>query len=127
LRAVAHVPFPAGLKVKDYEVEAWRMYVQIDHGKPIANGYSGYFPPGYTDFQLDMGLRFPAADLLCELNRGLQVDTLVVDRPWLDAHTDGMKEVAGMLQPQYDDTDVQIYRISTTEEQCKRETALNDK
>jgi hypothetical protein len=123
---VAHVPFPPGLKVKDYEVEAWRMYAQIDHAKPIVNGYSGYFPPGYTDFQLDMALRFPAADLLCELNRGLEVDTLVADRPWLEAHADDMKTVGGMLQPLYDDADVQIYRINTTEEQCKRETALNN-
>jgi hypothetical protein len=127
LTAVAHVPFPAGLKVKDYEVEAWRMYAQIDHGKPIVNGYSGYFPPGYTDFQLDMALRFPAADLICELNRGLEVDTLVVDRAWLADHEDGMSKVAGLLQPLYDDADVQIYRMQTTEEQCKRETAQSDK
>jgi hypothetical protein len=126
LLAVAHVPFPAGIKVKDYEIEAWRMYAQIDHGKPIVNGYSGYFPPGYTDFQLDMGMRFPAADLLCELNRGLEVDTLVVDSPWLAVHSGDMESVTGLLEPLYDDADVQIYRINTTEEQCARETALSD-
>jgi hypothetical protein len=127
LLAVAHIPFPVGLKVKDYEIEAWRMYAQIDHGKPIVNGYSGYFPPGYTDFQLDMGLRFPAADLLCELNRGLEVDTLVVDRSWLAAKSGEMESVTGMLQPLYDDADVQIYRITTTEEQCVRESAQSDR
>jgi hypothetical protein len=121
------VPFPAGLKVQDYEVEAWRMYAQIDHGKPIVNGYSGYFPPGYTDFQLDMGLRFPAADLLCELNKGLGVDTLVVDRPWFARNSGAMKNVEAMLQLRYDDSDVRIYRINTTEEQCKPNSTADNK
>jgi hypothetical protein len=125
--ALAHVPFPAGLKVQDYEVEAWRMYAQIDHGKPIVNGYSGYFPPGYTDFQLDMGLRFPAADLLCELSKGLGVDTLVVDRPWFARNSGAMKSVEAMLQLRYDDSDVRIYRINTTEEQCKPNSTANNK
>jgi hypothetical protein len=126
VHAVAHVPFPAGIKVKDYEVEAWRMFAQIDHGKPIVNGYSGYFPPGYTDFHLDMGLRFPAPDLVCELNRGLGVDTLVVDQPWLAVHSGEMEGIAGMLQPMYGDPDVQIYRMATTEEQCRPQAARSD-
>ena len=43
---------------------AWRMFAQIDHHKPLVNGYSGFFPqargfydeiiPVYTLFQLSI-------------------------------------------------------------------------
>ncbi|TKB82567.1 MAG: hypothetical protein E8D45_00335, partial [Nitrospira sp.] len=62
---VAHIPFPAGQHVSHYEIEAWRLFAQIDHQKPLVNGYSGFFPPGYLRYQLDMARDFPNGDLLC--------------------------------------------------------------
>jgi hypothetical protein len=118
--AVAHVPFPAGTKVADYEGEAWRMFAQIDHHKPIVNGYSGYFPPDYTPFQLEMAQEFPNHALLCLLNKGLRVDTLVVDQPWLGTHRAAMAEQAAFLQPVYADTQVQIYALALPDAACTR-------
>lgn len=115
---VAHVPFPGGTGVSDYEVEGWRLFAQMEHRKFIVNGYSGYFPPGYTDFQLDMAKRFPERDLLCELQRGLEVDTLVVDQSWLATHSAQMRNLDEYLTPAYNDAQVQIYRIDLPDSAC---------
>ncbi|MEO6458314.1 MAG: hypothetical protein ABIO92_08595 [Chloroflexia bacterium] len=115
---VAHVPFPGGTRVSDYEVEGRRLLAQMEHGKFITNGYSGYFPPGYTEFQLDMAKRFPERDLLCELQRGLEVDTLVVDQSWLATHSAQMRKIEEYLTPAYNDAQVQIYRILLPDSAC---------
>lgn len=119
---VAHVPFPADTKVQDYEIDAWRMFAQIDHHKPIVNGYSGYFPPGYTDFQLEMAAHFPTPELLCLLNKGLRVNTLVADQPWLAAHRAAMDAQAKFLHPVYNDSAVQIYTLALPDSACTRAT-----
>jgi hypothetical protein len=115
---VAHVPFPAGVRVADYEIETWRMFSQIDHKRLIINGYSGFFPPGYTEFQLDMAKRFPTQDLLCELNKNLDVDFLVVDQSWLATHKPQMDAQASFLTPAYNDAEVQIYRLQAPQGVC---------
>ena len=117
---VAHVPFPGGTRVSDYEVEGRRLFAQMEHGKFMVNGYSGYFPPGYTDFQLDIAKRFPERDLLCELQRGLEVDTLVVDQTWLATHSAQMRKIEEFLTPAYNDAQVQIYRIHLPDSACSR-------
>ena len=125
---VAHVPFPAGLHVSDYEVEARRMYAQIAHGQPIVNGYSSNFPrtrtplgvvvPIYSQFQLAMAQQFPSEPLLCVLQRSLDVTTLVVDRDWLAAHAAQMDAHRAYLEPAYADEAVQIYRLRTPAGGC---------
>ena len=115
---VAHVPFPSGTSVTDYEVEGQRLFAQMAHGKFIVNGYSGYFPPGYTQFQLDMAKRFPERDLLCEMQKGLEVDTLVVDQSWLASHSTQMRKIEEFLTPAYNDAQVQIYHISLPDSAC---------
>ncbi|HEX6288681.1 MAG TPA: hypothetical protein VFZ66_05790 [Herpetosiphonaceae bacterium] len=126
---VAHIPFPAGLHVAAYESETWRMLGQMEHHKPIVNGYSGYFPqikgpngeivPVYTQFQSMMAERFPDYVGLCTLNKGLGVNTLVVDRQWLAQHSAQMAEHSAFLQPAYDDDQVQIYRLAAPEGECQ--------
>ncbi len=116
---VAHVPFPNGLRITDYEIEGWRMFAQIEHQMPIVNGYSGYFPPGYTDFQLSMATGFPSQGLICELNLGLGANTLVVDQSWLATHLGALASFASSLQPVYSDKDVQIYRLAAPADVCK--------
>jgi hypothetical protein len=81
---VAHVPLPRGLHVSDYEMETWRMFAQIDHHRPLLNGYSGYFPSGYGTFQVDMDQNFPSDRLLCMMGLGMGVNTLVLDRSYLE-------------------------------------------
>jgi hypothetical protein len=125
---VAHIPFPAGLHVSDYEVEAWRMFAQIDHQKPIVNGYSGNFPqlrsplgavvPVYTQFQLAMAQQFPTERLLCILQRSQDVNTLVVDRGWLEGHAAQLAEFSPFLERAYGDEQVQIYRLQAPAGRC---------
>jgi hypothetical protein len=126
---VAHVPFPGGLHVSDYEIETWRMFAQIDHRRPLANGYSGYFPqarapdgstvPTYTRFQLEMATRFPDRRLLCVLERSLGVNTLIVGQGWLAGHEANMRAYAGFLRPVYSDDQVRIYSLLAPEGRCR--------
>lgn len=126
---VAHVPFPAGLHVSDYEIEAWRLFAQIDHRKPITNGYSGYFPQArrpdgvviqtYTQFQLAMATRFPDHRLLCVLDKSLGVNTLIVGQDWLAGHKSQMDAYADSLRPVYADEEVRIYALLAPEGKCR--------
>lgn len=125
---LVHVPFPAGLNVSDYEVEARRMVAQIDHRRPIVNGYSGFFPvartpdgrtyPAYTDFQLTMAREFPSYQLLCVLSKSLGADTIVADGDWLATHP-LLPTFRELLRPVYRDDDVQIYALEPGRGQCR--------
>jgi hypothetical protein len=118
---VAHVPFPGGLHVSDYEMEAWRMFAQIDHRRPMLNGYSGYFPSGYGTFQVDMDQNFPSDRLLCMMAFGMGVNTLILDRPYLEERralfeSDSLR---GFFGPGYNgDPGVVIVRLSPPPEAC---------
>lgn len=117
---VAHVPLPRGLHVSDYEVETWRMFAQIDHRRPLLNGYSGYFPSGYGTFQVDMDQNFPSERLLCMMALGLGVNTLVLDRPYLEERralfeSDSLR---GFFGPGYSGPEVVIVRLSPPPEAC---------
>jgi hypothetical protein len=117
---VAHVPLPQGLHVSDYEVETWRMFAQIDHHRTLLNGYSGYFPSGYGTFQADMDENFPSERLLCMMGLGLRVNTLVIDRPYLEERRSLFESDAlrGFFRPAYSDADVVIVRLSPPPEAC---------
>jgi hypothetical protein len=53
------------------------MYRQMSHGRPVVNGYSGYFPPHYA--ALRFGLALQEHDVLTELaSRG--ITDVIVDR-----------------------------------------------
>jgi len=117
---VAHVPLPRGLHVSDYEVETWRMFAQIDHHRPLLNGYSGYFPSGYGTFQVDMDQSFPSDRLLCMMAFGMGVNTLILDRPYLEERralfeSDSLR---GFFGPGYSDPGVVIVRLSPPPEAC---------
>jgi len=117
---VAHVPLPRGLHVSDYEMEAWRMFAQIDHHRPLLNGYSGYFPSGYGTFQVDMDQNFPSDRLLCMMAFGMGVNTLVLDRSYLEERralfeSDSLR---GFFAPGYSDPGVVIVRLSPPPEAC---------
>ncbi|HEY0584025.1 MAG TPA: hypothetical protein VGE94_17715, partial [Chloroflexota bacterium] len=126
---VAHVPFPPGVHVSEYERETWRMLAQIDHGKPIVNGYSGYLPqarndlgqvaPAYLQFQLAMAQRFPEERLLCVLGVGLGVNTIVVDAAWQAASGQHLEDFTGFLQPSYQDDQVRIFRLQVPADRCR--------
>jgi hypothetical protein len=117
---VAHVPLPRGLHVSDYEVEAWRMFAQIDHRRPLLNGYSGYFPSGYGTFQADMDQNFPSDRLLCMMAFGMGVNTLVLDRSYLEERRARFESdsLRGFFRAGYSDPGVVIVRLSPPPEAC---------
>jgi hypothetical protein len=117
---VAHVPLPAGLHVSDYERDTWHMFAQIDHHKPMINGYSSNFPPGYGRFQLEANERFPDYDLLCSMNERMGVNTLVIDQSWLAARRTAMdaEGARSLLVPAYEDAQVRIYRLTPPQGHC---------
>ncbi|HEV8580982.1 MAG TPA: hypothetical protein VGX68_18105 [Thermoanaerobaculia bacterium] len=117
---VAHVPLPRGLHVSDYEIETWRMFAQIDHHRPLLNGYSGYFPSGYGTFQMDMDQNFPSDRLLCMMALGMGVNTLVLDRPYLEERRALFESdfLRGFFGPGYSDPEVVIVRLSPPPEAC---------
>jgi hypothetical protein len=117
---VAHVPLPRGLHVSDYEVEAWRMFAQIDHHRPLHNGYSGYFPSGYGTYQMDMDANFPSDRLLCMMAFGMGVNTLVLDRPYLEERRALFESYSlqGFFGPGYSDSRVVIVRLRPPPEAC---------
>lgn len=129
---VAHIPFPGGLHVSDYEIEARRLFAQIDHRKPLVNGYSGYFPqargpdgsaiPTYTRFQLSMARQFPSERLFCVLGKRLGVTTLVIDQGWLRADGRRLERFAAFVRPAYRDAQVQIYTLRVPDAACDAET-----
>lgn len=117
---VAHVPLPRGLHVSDYEIETWRMFAQIDHHRPLLNGYSGYFPSGYGMFQHDMEENFPSDRLLCMMAFGLGVNTLILDRSYVEERRTLLESYAsrGFFRPEYKDSTVSIVRLSPPPEAC---------
>lgn len=118
---LGHVPFPSGLHVSDYQIETERMLAQIIHQKRLVNGYSGYFPPGYDRFQLDMAKNFPSSFLICFLTHELKVDTLIIDLQWHEGHQEEMAEFKELSRVAYRDKDVVIIEIPHTERNCRQE------
>lgn len=120
-KILGHVPFPAGLHVSDYQIETERMLAQIIHRKPLVNGYSGYFPPGYARFQLDMATNFPSSFLICFLGNELQVDTLIIDLQWYEDHQDQMAQFKELSRVIYRDEQVVIIEMLRSGKICSPE------
>ena len=53
------------------------MYRQMSHGRPLVNGYSGYFPPHYAALRFGLSLRDP--DVLTQL-AAHGINDVIVDR-----------------------------------------------
>ena len=117
-QVLAHVPFPEEFHVSDYQIETERMLAQIIHRKPLINGYSGYFPPGYNRFQLDMAKKFPSSFLICFLSHELGADTLIIDLPWYENHQKKFAAFKELSQVLYRDKDVVIIKLSRTDINC---------
>lgn len=116
---IGHVPFPEGLHVSDYQMESERMLAQIVHHKVLINGYSGFFPPGYDQFQLDMAKNFPSSFLTCFLSHELNVDTLVINATWYQTHEKTVSHFPELSQPVFQDEEVVIVALSGASTACR--------
>ncbi len=76
---LAFLPFPRGRSARDYlETTQW-MFWQTRHGRPMANGYSGFFPKPFRELKAALE-RFPddaSLDLLA--NRGVRYCVVLRD------------------------------------------------
>jgi hypothetical protein len=77
----AHQPDPAGAAILELPLgnpsrDAAAMYRGMTHGRPVVNGYSGYFPPHYAALRFGLGLHDD--DVLTQLASFGMTD-LVVD------------------------------------------------
>jgi len=120
---VAHLPLPERDETAAFEKETWRMFRQIDHGKPMLNGYAAFFPPLYDALRRLAGEEFPSYRTLCALHEGAGVDTVVVDRRWLVDHSSrfGGREVRRLLWPAYQDGEVAVFRLRPAPSDCRPE------
>ncbi len=62
--AVACLPFAAGRRVGDFEVTNDWMYLGTFHGRPLVNGYSGFFPTEYNVMQREVNAGWPSVESL---------------------------------------------------------------
>ncbi len=110
--------FPGGVDVEDFSTEAWRLFAQLDHGKPLVNGYASNFPAVYREFMLAMGAEFPKPILACALRVVFGANLLVVDQSWLSSHRDAFAALGPLLEPAYSDATVAIFRLNPTADEC---------
>lgn len=78
--AVVHLPFAPGPAVEDFEPTAEAMVQSLEHGHPLVNGYSGFFPPDHRVLRLDLA-GFPDRRSLDALRR-IGTTYAVVDPAW---------------------------------------------
>jgi hypothetical protein len=70
------IPFPSGTNEEAHEVSTIWMAAQIEHGRAVVNGYSGFFPQTYRALKFKLR-EFPGPDSL-EALREAGVDYCVV-------------------------------------------------
>lgn len=87
--AVALIPFPDGGTVKDFEPTALGMVLALSYGKPLVNGYSGFFPQRYRDLNGVVRRQFPNEISLARL-REAGVRYLIVERDSLTAEDEAV-------------------------------------
>lgn len=83
---VAMMPMPAGRSEEDFEATAGWMLQALDHGHPLVNGYTGFFPRDDRSFRKRMAA-FPDPATIEEL-RSMDVRYVVADSIWWDSRRD---------------------------------------
>jgi hypothetical protein len=108
---VAMVPFPATNAVEDYEPTTEAMLAAREHGHPLVNGYSGFFPNQYFDLQEQMQA-FPELGVASLRARGVR--WVVVARSWITPDRRAAMESDPALRRVHSDGRVVVYRLSAS-------------
>jgi hypothetical protein len=105
---IAHVPFPSSGRAAAYQPTVEYMLYGLQHGAPMVNGYSGFFPSGYRLIAESMAA-FPDALSTSRLQR-TGVTHVVIEARWL---TEGREQALDWLGYQlvYRDDSQYIYRL----------------
>lgn len=107
---VAMVPFAETVTEEAHEGTVVAMLQAIEHGQPVVNGYSGFYPPSYLQL-IDLMRSFPDQKSLAALWQ-TGVTYVVVDREWLTAER--LLELQAWrepLEPVFADRQKSIYRL----------------
>lgn len=113
---VACIPFPQGDTVEAHENEARWMYYGTYHGKPLMNGYSGFFPVRYFALQDDINAGFPSLITLKKL-RNAGVDLVVINRNITTFPDKAEVSVGGYVLTRVfeDEVGIDVYRLREQE------------
>lgn len=108
--AVVHIPYVDSTKSAAFETTALQMLQGLEHGHPLANGYSGFFPASHRELRRWMG-NFPDAASL-QLLRALGVRYAVAEVEWWNSLEDGKRGIGRAdLLLLYEDELVRIYAV----------------
>jgi hypothetical protein len=104
------IPFPVGPSSVDCADTTTAMLLGLEHGHPLVNGYSGFFPQRYIDLRKDMA-DFPSEQTIQEL-RDLHVHDIVVDNDWLtDARAAAMQQLGFTPHPAFAGKDRSVFTL----------------
>lgn len=84
--AVVVLPMAPGRRVEEFEPTTRAMLQSLEHGHPLVNGYSGFFPTGQAELRETLG-RFPDTDSL-DTMQALGVRYVVADAAWWTSRRD---------------------------------------
>jgi hypothetical protein len=111
--AVVAVPFTVGGAVENYQRTILEMYWGMFHGRPLANGYSSYYPPRFMQLMNTMYHRFPEPPALYALKiRGVRY-LIVRRRELAPRHAERLEQSTGVERVYADDqAGVDVYRLT---------------
>jgi hypothetical protein len=99
----------------DKEFLAWPQYYSVFHWRKLANGFSGFFPPGFGDLAKLLDENFPSDDSLAVLDalgvRYVTVDKNLLTKPELQAVNERVARFADRVHPEQDTQTGAVYRV----------------
>ena len=116
-RPIACLPFASGNSIGDYDVTTRWMFYGLEHGAPLINGYSGFFPQSYLELRNAVNREFPSTQILARF-AALGVEYVVVARTYCEPET-LLKLSTDDLQVQLvyqDDVGIDVYRLVGADE-----------
>lgn len=106
---LVHLPFPASGRVADFEDTARWMLLGSAHGRPMAGGYSGFFPKRFH--RLARALRGCPTPRGYKFVRFLGHDSLAIRSSWLAANPECGPPAKNWEQVEvFPDLDVEMHR-----------------
>lgn len=112
-RPIVCLPLASGNSIGDFDVTTRWMLYGLEHGAPMLNGYSGFFPKSYFELRNFVNAEFPSADVL-EKFVELDVEYVVVARKYCDPER--LLAISnGKLKLDFEDAEVDVYRLGNSQ------------
>lgn len=115
-KGILCLPFPPGTRAEDFDSTARWMYLGSLHGAPMINGYSGFFPPSYLKFQVQINKEGLSEDILSQL-AAMKTHFIVVHSSYQSSIPDRSSiDSRFQLQPVHADAiGIRIYELVSSE------------